>query len=594
MLWTSRARWVGLGLAVVATMAAVAVGFVLRLADPLSSPVIPAEDPYTHMALVREHLRTGTLDPLYKGGGLYPPGLHAFLATVWSFSGIDLYDIVLLGPVFLGAMGVLGMALLLSRNQGPLAGFVGALALAVAPEAIFRTNMMSPTALDLALLPFFLLAMLELLKGRMGWLGVAAPMSLLFVYSHPWLFPIFTLTGLALAALALAFPWQSRFAPLSLPGAAGALACVGVGLGLTLSTCGGMCGPGLRDIMDLPRGGFFDALPYLTMLVAAAPLALLALRPRLRAKAAAWHPSSRRPLWLRFLASAAIAGALCAVTLPALEAGLPEYVDLPRMFGWPILVLAFAALVALPFAASPAACMGAGLFAATYPFVIHNPLESPFWPHRTAVFLGLGLAILAGVMAGTAAHAVARAWDAFLSQRARKRLAGDAAAAPRPHPGSHALLLLAVLAVPAFAGGAVYAGTPDGYSGGWYRMYPACEMDALREVAAHIDANPEAVVMTGDWQAKLVLAALSSDASRVWYKQTFFTLQKSREDTQAQLFQKGGELIVVVDRYLRVETPNADTSFLESPPYRPLGTWCANGGTGQSRLQAYTTAGGGP
>jgi hypothetical protein len=588
MLTTPRAQWTGLGIAALAITGAVALGFVLRLADPLSSPVIPAEDPYTHMALVKEHLRTGTLEPLYPGSLLYPPGLHAFLAAVWSYTGIDLYQIVLLGPVFLGAIGVVGMALLLARNQGPLAGFVGALALAVAPEAIFRTNMMSPTALDLALLPFYVFALLELLKGRLGWLGVAAPMSLFLVFSHPWLFPILAMAGVAILVLGWALPWPTRFPPLSAVGSALALACVGTGLGLMLSTCAGLCGPGLRDVIDLPHDLLFTVLPYLLMAASAAPAILLAARPGLRAKVAAWRTGAPRRLWVRLAASAAIAATLCAVTVPALGAGLPQYVDLHAMFGWPIVVLAFGALVALPFVASPAAYAGAGLFAATYPFVIYNPLHSAFWPHRTAVFLGLGLAILAGAAAGGLARGVATARDAWMARRARRHAAAATPAAT-PHPGTHALLLLSLIAVPALVGGAVYAGTPDGYAGGWYRMYPACEMDALRQVAKAADADPSAVVMTGDWEAKLVVASLASDASRVWYKQTFFTLQQSREDTQAQLAHNGRTLIVVADRYLTVETPNADTSFAASPPYHPLGTWCSADATGRSRVQAYTT-----
>jgi hypothetical protein len=316
-------------------------------------------------------------------------------------------------------------------------------------------------------------------------------------------------------------------------------------------------------------------------------------RPRLRAKVAAWKAGTPRNLWLRAAASAAIAFALYATTTAALQAGLPEYVDLHTMFGWPILVLAFAALVALPFVASPAAYAGAGLFAATYPFVVFNPLHSPFWPHRTAVFLGLGLVILAGVAAGAIAHGVATAWNALLARRARKALAGGAGAPQAPRasrPGSHALLLLGVLAVPAFVGGAVYAGTPDGYAGGWYRMYPPCEMDALREVAKAADADPTAVVMTGDWEAKLVVASLSTDATRVWYTQAFFTSQKTRGDLQAQFAHKGHTVIVVVDRYIAADSPAADPSFTASPPYHPLGAWCANGATAQSRVQAYTTA----
>jgi hypothetical protein len=587
MLLPARAKWVGLGLATLAIASAVAVGFVLRLADPLSSPVIPAEDPYTHMALVREHLRTGSLDPLYPNSGLYPPGLHAFLAAAWAYSGVDLYQVVLLGPVFLGAIGVLGMALLLARNQGPLAGFVGALALAVAPEAIFRTNMMSPTALDLALLPFYLLALLELLKGRMGWLGVAAPMSLFFVFSHPWLFPILAMAGAAFVLLAWALPWPARFAPLSWVGVAGALACVGAGLGLTLSTCGGLCGPGLRDVLTLPKDAFFSALPYFVILASLAPLALLA-NPRRRARVAAWRPGTPRPLWVRLAASV-----LLCVALPALRQGLPEYVDLPRMFGWPIVLLAFAALAMLPFVTSPAANVGAGLFAATYPFVIYNPLHSPFWPHRTAVFLGLGLVILTGVAAGAIAHGIAVAWNALLARRARRKAKDGAAPAPHlPPAGSYLALFLAVLAVPAVVGGAVYTGTPDGYEGGWYRMYPACEMDALREVAKAADADPAAIVMTGSWEAKLVVASLSSDASRVWYTQGFFTSPGTRDKLEGQFANHGHPVLVVVDRYLKTETPSADTSFLDAPPYHSLGSWCT-GGTGQTRLQAYSNAGAG-
>ncbi|HUR61785.1 MAG TPA: hypothetical protein VM286_05410 [Candidatus Thermoplasmatota archaeon] len=589
MLSTPRTRKAGLGLAVLAIAAAVGLGFVLRLADPLANPVIPAEDPFTHMALVKEHLRTGTLDPLYAQGGLYPPGLHAFMAVAWSYSGIDLEQIVLMGPVFLGAIGVLGMALLLTRNGGPLAGFVGALALAVAPEAIFRTNMMSPTALDLALVPFLLLALVELLKGKMGWLGVVAPMCLFFVFSHPWLFPILALTGVVFLVLAYGLPWSSRrHAPLSTLGVAGAIACIGLGLGLGLSTCGGYCGPGLRDVMTLPHNGFFDALPQILMAVSVVPLALLVARPALRTRVAAWAPTERRPLWLRIAASAAIAATLYAVTMPAVQHGMPEYVDLPKMFGWPILVLAFAMLVALPFLPSPAAYAGAGIFAATYPYVIYNPLHSPFWPHRTAVFMGIGLVILVGAFAGAAAHAVAGAWSHFIERRARKTVPNGTPAVA-PGRGSHALMLMAVLAVPAFIGGTVYHETPDGYSGGWYRLYPECEMDALKEVAAKLDADPDAMVMTGDWQAKLVIAAFSSDASRVAYKQTFFTIQKSHEDTVAQMQHNGRTLLVVVDRYLTTETPDADTGFLQSEPFHPLGAWCSGGGTGQVRISAYTT-----
>jgi hypothetical protein len=120
-------------------------------------------------------------------------------------------------------------------------------------------------------------------------------------------------------------------------------------------------------------------------------------------------------------------------------------------------------------------------------------------------------------------------------------------------------------------------------------MYPECEMDALKQVAAAADADPTALVYAGDWEAKLVIAAFSNDASRIVYKQSFFTIQKSHEDTVAQAQHAGRTLIVVVDRYLATETPDADTGFLQSEPFHPLGQWCSGGGTGQVRMAAYTT-----
>src|SRR5688500_12071397 len=84
-------------LTVMAILSVVALAVVLRLADPLSSPVVPAEDPYTHMALVREHLRTGELDPMNTHETLYPPGLHGFLAVAVVLTGADLYDLTLYG-----------------------------------------------------------------------------------------------------------------------------------------------------------------------------------------------------------------------------------------------------------------------------------------------------------------------------------------------------------------------------------------------------------------------------------------------------------------------------------------------------------------
>src|ERR1051326_1688712 len=142
------ATWRALGISL-AVAAVVGYGLQLRLQDPLSSPVIPAEDPYTHMALVREHLRDGTLDPLTQGGTIYPPGMHALLAATIAYTGVGLYDLARVGPAFFGALGLAGLALLLARFESGTAALAATVAFAIVPESIFRTTMLSPTALDL-------------------------------------------------------------------------------------------------------------------------------------------------------------------------------------------------------------------------------------------------------------------------------------------------------------------------------------------------------------------------------------------------------------------------------------------------------------
>ena len=46
-----------------------------------------------------------------------------------------------------------------------------------------------------------------------------------------------------------------------------------------------------------------------------------------------------------------------------------------------------------------------------------------------------------------------------------------------------------------------------------------------------------------------------------------------------------------VDRYLRVENPDAHVGFLASEPWEPAGAWCAGMGIPQPRVSAYSTGG---
>jgi hypothetical protein len=153
------------------------------------------------------------------------------------------------------------------------------------------------------------------------------------------------------------------------------------------------------------------------------------------------------------------------------------------------------------------------------------------------------------------------------------------------------LATLPAIIVTLLLGGSVYAGTPDAYDGGWYRLYNECELDAFREIAARADADPTTVVVTGDWQAKLVLAALTEDATRIRYTGNVFVSGNARDTLIGQMEEGDRTLVFVVDRHLRVENPDADVAFLGSEPWQPAGAWCANMGIPQPRVLAYSTGG---
>ncbi|MES2153960.1 MAG: DUF6541 family protein [bacterium] len=536
---------------------AVALGLSLRLRDPLSSPVMAAEDPFTHMALVRNDLDRGSFAPLNAGEGLYPPGLHAMVAVAASFLGTDLYTLMVLAPAVLGAIGVAGVAVLLWRHEGPVAAVAGAAACAVAPEIIFRSGMMSPTAIDLALLPWFLLALLEVVRGRFGWLLPATTLAVFTLFAHPWLLTVLAITGVAFAVFVATAPWPQGRAPLSSRGLAAACCIVGVPVALMLWGCAGTCGAGFRDIFP---GG--DQLRFAAPAVAAITLAVAAVlwlaARRLDPLLAARRP---RPTWVRLIACVGLAAALVAIVVPAVQDGMPEFVNLPRMIGWPILILAGAALVALPFAATPVRTAGAALAAATLPFVLYNPFHSPFWPHRTAVYLAVAAAILAGAAVGQASKAAGAAVQHWLR---RPRRASRLAVAP--------LALAAVVLVGVAGTADVVAATPDPYA--WYRLYKPCEFAALQDIATRLATDRRTIAVTGDWQAKLVLAALAPNASRIWFSPSFFTSPAQRDGLVATMRHAGTPLVAVDDPLLKMGTPKADMHGFAPPAWMVLGTWC--------------------
>lgn len=538
-----------------------AVGVLVRLADPLSTPVIPAEDPYNHMALVQEHLRDGSLDPLNEDGSMYPPGMHALLAAGWVFSGIDLYSIFRFGPVFFGGVGVLGVALLLARFESKTAGVFGGFAFALAPEIAFRTTMMAPTAVDLALIPFLLYAFLEILEGELVWTAVAAPLSVFFLIAHPWVFGVVTLAAVAFLALAYLIPWSSDRAPRpQAEGLAAGVATMTGALGLAVLGCWGTCGPGFGFVVkDVSLPISLTAIGYILLASALFIVWLLASSPD---RLDDWIPSV--PDWdpPRAALSGLLLVALVATTYPAIQQGMPPEVNLPAMFGWPILAAAAVGLVALPFLSSPAAILGASIALTTFPFVIFNPFDSPFWSHRTAVYLGIGLVLLSAVFVARASRSITRR----LAQRE-----------PGPSGAARPLVALVPLLLVAASVGGVWAATPDADENRWYRLYGSCEMDGLQELSDHAADNSSAIVVTGDWRPKLVLAALTPNASRVWYMADFYTMN----DTERQGFldwatKDERSVVAVVDRHLLENHPEAETDFLHNGSWEEVDTWTCN------------------
>jgi hypothetical protein len=559
-----------LTLAALASVAALAV--VLRLLDPLSNPVMAAEDPYTHMTLVREHLRDGVLDPV--GGVLYPPGMHAVIGAIVAFSGVDLYQLLRFVPAGLGAVSVVGVSLLLLRYEGLLAAFVGGLALALMPEEIFRTTMAAPTALDLALLPFLMFALLEVLRGRLAWLGAAVPITLLLVLAHPWVLAIAALMLGGFLLLALLFPWDpARGAQPTMVGAAASIGLVGAMTGLAVAAfwTDGAIGPGDVASRLLGISGLTAAVVVvaLALLVAAAMVVVARVRGPHPPRAA-----DQRPVWMQRLGVGLMLVALVAMIAPVLLHGPPPYVDLPRMVGWPSLVLAMGAFLLLPLAGSPVAHIAAALMAATLPFTLYNPLDSAYWPHRTVVYLGLALAILAGVavdrLARDAAPRILQVGTPEGSPGRPGRHGGAPSLWPQPR-GARPFGAVALVAV-VLAGG-IAAGTPAPYQGGWYRYYDLCEFEAMQHVADLANASPDILVVTGSWQSKLIIAAFTDQAERVWYKRDLFQNTTEQANFTTWIGQYHALGYVVLDRYLMNQTFLA-LDFLDQAPYQRIDQAC--------------------
>lgn len=565
MVLRSRGRLVvALAVLALAGIAAMAVG--LRLTDPLSTSVIPAEDPYTHLALTREHLRDGSLENINGPGDPYPPGLHALLAVVHAVSGVPLDDLVRFGAVAFGVVLVAGVGLLMARFEGWGAAVVAAAVVAVTPEVVFRQSMMAPTAVDLALLPFTLLGLILVVRGRLAWAAPTAVLLVFLVVAHPWAFGILGLAGVAFLLLAVLAPWSDR-PGLDAGGLALGIMLLGTASALAMSGCWGACGPGFSVLEDGQRDLDLDGLALAigggSLLLAGA---LASDRPLVQRGLDALRPVGRTT---GIVLGVLLAAAAAVTVYLAKAGGYPNLVAPESMLGWPLLAVGIAGLAVLPFARRPGAHAAAALIAATLPFTLFDPFNSPFWPHRTAVYLAVGLACSAGCAAGWAA----RMLGGYFASEAAPASRGPAlpATATRRPATAWARAIGPGLAVALLLSAGLVTAAPAHYPP-WYRLHDDCEAEALRDIAQQADANPRLVVNTGSWQTRLMLAATADDASRIWYQPDLMTSAERQEEFLAYANATQRPVLIVVDRQA---AENADGALVQppSPAWSPAGTW---------------------
>ncbi|MGQ0535306.1 MAG: hypothetical protein ACT4PT_04465 [Methanobacteriota archaeon] len=299
----------------------------MRMREPLSSPVIGAEDPYLHMERTWD---------LLQGKGFsdgYPPGFSILLLPFALAGPEAFYGFARFAPPFLGVAQALGVYLFGRRFLHPAAAYTAALLVAVMPENVFRTNLLFPTALDLALLPFVLGWFLDATEGGRRALAKLGGVLAAALFVHPWfvamLLPAFCVFLLVAAPL-----------------------------------------PGRRVAAVSAAGG-------------AAFVTVLAILP-------GGLPGIG-------LASAAARRAAEILADPASLSPLPAYVDLVSMLTIPALLFGIGSLAAARVRRSRFALLSVVYTLTLLPIVLVDWFDLWFLPHRTVAFLSVGVALLSGV-----------------------------------------------------------------------------------------------------------------------------------------------------------------------------------------------------
>ena len=196
------------------------VAFALRLREPLSNPVMGAEDPYLHMQ------RTWNL---VQGSFPrdYPVGFMILLAPFTLLGPDTFYQLARFLPTVTGPVLCVGMFLFLRNYMLAPGALAASLLLAVMPEMIVRTNLLFPTAVDLAVLPFLFLAFFRLIEGQRWAMFAVIGMTLGLLLVHPW-FVALMLAPMAIFGLVVLATHHDRRSWATSGSIAGLLGIVGV------------------------------------------------------------------------------------------------------------------------------------------------------------------------------------------------------------------------------------------------------------------------------------------------------------------------------------------------------------------------------
>ncbi len=300
-----------------------------------------AEDPYGHMERTWDLVQgTAPTD--------YPPGLMLLLAPFTALGPANFYQVARFLPSLFGLSLAVGTFFLCRRTMHPAGALSAAALVAVMPEAIRRTNLLFPTAVDLAILPWFFLLVLRASDGsRAAWAGVGGCILAILLF-HPWALALLA-PPLVLFALIVLMknhrPWQAVVA-----GAVG-LAAFGllVGFGLRVGS------PGEFQVAGV--------LPKMASLLS--------------------NPGSLWPL--------------------------PPYVDLPWMLTVPALVLAILGAGVALVRRTRFSLLALLLTALLLPIVLVDWFGVWYLPHRTVAYFAIGIAMLCGLAVSEAARIVCEA-----------------------------------------------------------------------------------------------------------------------------------------------------------------------------------------